>query len=143
MSVEQGLRELESIQRPFDHIFNIKVNDAYLIDNTFAFKINALFPDAPRAHVVFVADMRLKIIREKALLEGVRQSQQKLGIGALMLNFSAAQKVIYLGDKYKLSIQNDGTHFLLESANPINFEPVPENIDLKGLVAQRTSLTNI
>ena len=62
MSVEQRLRGLERIQRPFSHPFPVTEGDAYFIDNTFAFRIFEL--NASECVVVFAADKQLPILRE-------------------------------------------------------------------------------
>lgn len=139
MNVEQRLSELEKIQRPFSHPFPATESTAYFIDNVFAFRIGELNPDG-RA-VRFVADMQLSILREHAKKN--REERHGIGIGLLLLTFTSFQRVVYLGDKYKFSLRQDQDYFLLQSANPINFEPVPKNIDLRALVAQGTSSANI
>ena len=141
MNIEQKLRELAERKRPFSHPFPATEGDAYLIDNTFTFRISE--PYRTRRAVEFVADTQLPILREYATKD--KGQTDKSGIGLLVLTFTPSQRVVYLGDKYKFSFRKVGNrdYFQLQSASPIDFKPVPKNIDLKVLVAQRTQSTNI
>lgn len=138
MNVEQQLRELEEIKRPFSRSFRAIEDNAYLIDNTFAFR--RIAGSYRRKHVVFVADKQLPILTEHAKED---RELHGIGIGTLVLAFYSDQRVAYLGDRYKFSLSEDLRYFQLQSTNPINSEPVPKNKDLKALVAQRTSSTKI
>ncbi len=142
MNVEQRLRELEKIQRPFSHPFPATEGSGYLIDSTFAFRVVDFYASG-QLIVAFVADMQLPILREHARKD--YDGQHEMGIGLLVLAFTLVQRVVYLGDKYKFSLGKDRDCFQLQSANPINFEPVPKNTNIKAfkaLVAQRISSTN-
>ena len=81
---------------------------------------------------------KLPILREHETKD--REEPHGIGIGLLILKFMPGQRVVYLGDKYKFSLREDRDDFQLQSDSPINFEPVPRNIDLRALVAQRTSI---
>ena len=70
MSVEQRLRELAEIQRPFSHLFPARRGDAYLVDDTFCFRrVVGYYEDMS---VEFVADMQLQIVREKSKTERIQ-----------------------------------------------------------------------
>ena len=133
MGIEQRLSELARIQRPFSHPFPAMEDNAYLIDNTFAFRRIGSFHGGK--HVAFVADRQLPILRENAKKD---KESHGTGIGILVLPFTLSQRVIYLGDTYKFSLSKDQRYFQLQSASPINIEPVSKNRELKALVAQRT-----
>lgn len=137
MSVELRLRQLAEIQRPFSHPFPVMEGTAYFIDDTFAFRITRF---QGHLSVRFAADNQLSILREHAKKES---EARDIGVGLLPLTFSPSQRVVYLGDQYKFSLSEGQGSFLLQSISPINFEPVPSNIDLRTLVAQRASSTNI
>lgn len=136
MTVAERLNELARIQRPFSHPFRIIEGDAYLIDDTFAFGIGNFFYGR---QVLFVADAQLQIIREHAKKDGESHGR---GIKKLAPRFTPNNGGVYLGDKYKFSFGGYQDWFQLRSANPIKFEPLPKDIDLRELVSQRTPFTN-
>lgn len=141
MNVEQKLRELAEIKRPFSQPFPATIGAVYLIDSTFAFRSSV--SSHKGRHVIFVADMQLPIKRGHVRKE--RDQQHGTGIGQLVLSFRPSQRVVYLGDKYEFALMKEGArdYFLLKSTSPINSESVPNNIDLRELVAQRTSSLKI
>lgn len=79
--------------------------------------------------------MQLPIIREHAQKD---RERHKTGIGLLNLTFTAIDRAVYLGDKYKFLFSKDLDCFQLQSTSPISLKSLPKNIDLKTLIVQRT-----
>lgn len=94
--------------------------------------------DSVRLVAAVAVSKQLLILREHETKD--REEPHRIGIGLVILTFASSQRVIYLGDKYKFSLSKDRDYFKLQSDSPINFKPVPKNIDLRALVAQRTSI---
>lgn len=93
--------------------------------------------DSVRLVAAVAVSKQLPILREHVKKD---REQHEIGIRLLVLTFTSRERVAYLGDKYKFSFSKDRNYFQLQSDTPINFKPVPKNIDLRALVAQRTSI---
>lgn len=134
MSVEQRLRRLGEIARPYSRPFRATENTAYFIDCTFAFRAFDSYGTGIR--VAFAADRQLlPILRKHARRDWNKQHGE--GIGLLVLLFTPFEREVYLGDRYKFSFRKDLNFFVLQSANPINFEPVSRSTNLETFVAQK------